>query len=170
MTVQIIQYSLFFHNREGFSPYHQVNQFGVEFDGGYYQKDGCYIGYLKGSPDKIELVINSLGAFNVLAIDEELAALLILDAIGTSFVNEQGETKYYGIPFQCSETKKMEVPILDKEPDNLPIVSDNEKNRMRVIRKIRNGIYNALTTKLLQALNTSNTYEEFKTKMLVYLS
>ena len=170
MATCIIRYSLMWYDGQGFTPYNQILQFGCAFQGGFYPYNGCMIGYITGEEGNIEEAINSLGAYNVIALDETMAVLHILDCIGTSFIDEDEVTKYYGIPIWNEENERMEVPILDEDPGNLPVVSDAEKKRLKVIRKIRNGIYNELTTKLIAAINTSANFAEFRTKVLNYFS
>jgi len=170
MATQIIRYSLFWFKGEGHSPVHQIIQNGLSFDGGHYLTNGCMLGYLTGDQEAIDDVVDKLSAYNAIALDETMAALHILDCIGTSFVDENKVTKYYGTPVWNVETNRMEVPVLDEDPGNLPVASDAEKKRLKVICKIRNGIYNELTTKLIAAINTSANFAEFKTKVINYFS
>ena len=108
-----VTYHLLNLEGQGLQPYHQVADYGMEFEGGHYGINHRYLGYLLGDATKVEDEIAALTAWRVqeLTPNEALAWADEASPVNTP-VEEMEETKYVG-PAQLDAQGRVQKPLSD---------------------------------------------------------
>jgi len=112
--VGYITYHLLNLTSEGLQPYLQVASCGMEFEGGYYRKNGRYLGYLCGEAGQVGQAVTALGAWlaQELTQNEALAWAEEVQPVNTAIDDIDGGTQYVG-PAEINEAGRVHRPLSD---------------------------------------------------------
>ena len=108
-----VTYHLLNLTGQGFQPYLQVADYGMEFEGGYYGINHRYLGYLLGDKANVDAVVAALTAWRVQELTPNEALAWADEALPVNTqVEDMGKTKYVG-PAGLDAEGRVQKPLSD---------------------------------------------------------